>query len=182
MQMRLDEATSCSQLQLEGLEQLLGGVSFVPETSQDLYWRFMHSSAAAAAKLTNQRRKTAAGTSLQRALEGMLAYFWAHTDPDTCHRVVIMRKAPAYLEKTHPQRECHPDMQWFALEDKVLQDAVLQHQGVLRTELGRLGYSLSYAKDSNGVSLPVWSSATNSLGDLFQDTYGSEVYLGISWS
>ena len=88
-QLRLAEITLPFLLQVARLEQVLGGVSSMPETSQDHYWRSMHSSVAL--ELRHQRRKMAAGTSFQRAMEGILAHFWAHVESDTCCKVAIMQ-------------------------------------------------------------------------------------------
>lgn len=76
----------------------------------------------------------AAGTSLQRAMEGLLAHYWAHVDTGNNRGVIIMRKI---------QRAGAPNgMEWIAIKDKVLQDAVAQHPDIFCTELKRLGYQL----------------------------------------
>lgn len=77
------------QLQLSRLEQLLGGVSSLPKTSVDLYWSSMHSSVAL--RLRHERCKMVAGTSSQRAMEGMLMHFWAQVHPDITRGVAIMQ-------------------------------------------------------------------------------------------
>ena len=162
------------ELQLEGLEQLLGGVQFVPETGQNLYWSTMHSSAAL--ELNHQRGKNAAGTLLQTALEEMLAYFWAKHDPNTsgCRTVTIVQRA------SRQHNADFKDLQWFALKDKVLQDAVLQYQGIVCTELTRLGYMLSYS--CTGTNENSRFPLKSPIGDLHTGYAGLAVYLDIMYS
>lgn len=132
----------------------------MPETGLGLYWSTMHSSVAW--KLRQQRPITAAGTSLQKAIEEILAYFWAHVSAETTGGVAIMQKV----------KQQGPDgsrTEWIAIEDRVLQDAVAQNSGIFCTELQRLGYELfartlpengyynqgfiqSYLKSSHGYS------------------------------
>ena len=163
------------KLQLEGMEQLLGGVLFVPDTGQDIYWSTMHSSAAV--KLWNQRVKHAAGTSLQRALEGMLAYFWAHQDPNTNgYRTATL------VQRARVQHEADSEkLQWIALRDKVLQDAVLQHQGIVCTELTQLGYMLSFSYTENCRTLksPISNQSMDIATFATKCIAGFAVYLAI---
>lgn len=122
----------------------------MPETSSGYVWSSMHSSTVL--DLRRQTQKWEAGATLQKAMEQMLAYYWAQFDSRTGDGVAMLqRKNRVEYYDYYGEQRGHDVywMEWNALQDKVLQDAAVQKYGILVIELKRLGYRL-WARAEDG--------------------------------